>query len=326
MADATRLDAATELQISDERTPWQQLPSWLQFFFRLGERVAETHEAGLKSCAVVIPPVRSYAAAFVATGATLGAAMCARAVPDVDVHFEALASLNGGTHVVVRMGERIYAGSLNGVVQRDGLPGFEVVYDRMTHFVPKDLCQRIQIGEGGKRTLPKALRQSRTTTTTVVQDLLGDFSAGFLSIPTVDTVVIGQVSLLVQELESVKIRARGRGKVAATLGALLRPRRFLPDGGISRSLLVSDRVAEFSMPVEDVPHVAVFDGPRAFARRRTEFAGSSWIAVLDRCSASFAEGVDVANEEFAIRLGSAPYLDELEIPPGTEMQAFERPR
>lgn len=315
---------ADEIQISDGVTPWQALPAWLYFFFLLGERSAQVHEAGFRTCVVTIPPVRSYAAAFAATGATVGTAVCAQAVPDADVHFEDLASLEGGTQVVVKMGERIYAGSLNGVISRDGHTGLEVVYDGMTHFVPKQLCQRIQIGEGGKRTLPKVLRRSRSTKTAVVDDLLGEFSTDFLSIPTVDTVVVGQTSLLEQELESVKIRGADRERGAATLSALLRPRRFLPDGGISRSLLISDRVAEFSMPVEDVPHVAVFDGPRAFARRRSEFSGSSWVVVLDRCSASFREGVDVANEEFSIRGGVPSFFADLGAPPGTEVQAFER--
>lgn len=317
---------ASELRISDGVTPWQALPPWLHFFFLLGERSAQVHEAGIKTCVVTIPPIRSYAAAFAATGATVGTAVCAQAVPDADVHFEDLASLDAGTQVVVKMGERIYAGSLEGVVNREGHTGLEVVADGMTYFVPKQLCQRIQIGEGGKRTLPKVLRRSRSAKTTVVDDLLGEFSAGFLSIPTVDTVVVGQASLLEQELESVKIRASAEDGGIATLSALLRPRRFLPDGGISRSLLLSDRVAEFSMPVEDTPHVAVFDGPRAFARRRSEFADSSWVVVLDRCSASFHEGVDVANEEFSIRSGTAPFFEDLEAPPGTEVQVFERAR
>ena len=317
---------ANELRISDGVTPWQDLPSWLLFFFLLGERAAQVHEAGFKTCVVTIPPIRSYAAAFAATGATVGTAVCAQAVPDTDVHFEDLASLDEGTQVVVKMGERIYAGKLNGVVSRDGRTGLEVVYDGMTHFVPKQLCQRVQIGEGGKRTLPKVLRRTRSAKTAVVDELLGEFSAGFLSIPTVDTVVVGQASLLVQELESVRIKGRAEEGGIATLGALLRPRRFLPDGGISRSLLLSDRVAEFSMPVEDVPHVAVFDGPRAFARRRSEFADSSWVVVLDRCSASFREGVDVANEEFSTRSGTPSFFEDLGAPPGTEVQTFERSR
>jgi hypothetical protein len=89
-------------------------------------------------------------------------------------------------------------------------------------------------------------------------------------------------------------------------------------------MLVSDRVAEFEMPVSDTPHVAVFDGARAFARYRTEFMQSSWIAILDRCSPALMEGAEIANEEFATRAGEIDLIGKLTIPPGTEVQAFQR--
>jgi hypothetical protein len=89
-------------------------------------------------------------------------------------------------------------------------------------------------------------------------------------------------------------------------------------------MLVSDRVAEFEMPVSDTPHVVVFDGGRAFARYRTRFRQSSWIVILDRCSPALIEGAEIANEEFATRAGNTDLLDALTVPPGTEVQAFER--
>lgn len=317
---------AGSLQIADDSSPWRNLPAWLGFFFELGEQVAAAHEAGTRTCAVVIPPVRSFAAVFVASGAAVGAATTSQAVPDVETHFAALAALDIGTGLVVKMGERIYSARFSGVAERSGDSFIKIEYEGMTQYLPKLECHRAQAGEGGKRSLPKMSQRSRSGTTAVVEELLGDCASDFLSIPTVDTVLVGQVSMLEQELNSVKIRAAGRTGSTATLGALLRPSRFLPDGGIPRSLLVSDRVAEFAMPVNDVPHVAVFDGPRALARYRSQFPASSWVAVLDRCSTSYREGVDVANEEFAVRRGPAPYFDRLEVPPGTEAQAFERGR
>jgi len=144
-------------------------------------------------------------------------------------------------------------------------------------------------------------------------------------VPTVDAVLVGQVSMLEEELTTVAIRPAGHGD-SVPLSALLRSSRFLPDGGISRSLLLSDRTGEFEMPVDDTPHVAVFDGARALSRYRSAFPESSWIAVLDRCSTSLQEGVDVANEEFAVRRGPANHLNALDVPKGTEFQAFERGR
>lgn len=313
------------MEVSDAAMPWRAVPAWLQFFFDLGHRVAAAHESGCMSCAVVIPPVRAYASVFVATGAAVGAAMSAESVPDVETHFTALSHLDKGTPLVVKMGERIYAAKFSGIAQRGDTDYVKIEYDGMTQYLPKQECYRAQVGEGGKRSLPKMAQRSRSATSEVVEDLLGECASDFLSIPTVDTVLVGKVSLLEQELTGVKIRAR-RGQASAPLSSLLRPSRFLPDGGIPRSLLLSDRVSEFSMPVEDVPHVVVLDGPRALARHRSQFPDSSWVAVLDRCSTSFREGVDVANEEFAVRRGPAPFLDDLEVPPGTEAQAFERAR
>ena len=282
MVEVEQSGVAGRLRIADEWTSWRELPEWLRFFFQLGERVAAFHETGIKTCAVVIPPVRAYAAVFAATGAGVGTAMTARAVPEIDAHFDALASLEQGTSVVVKMGERIYAATFKGTAESFGKPCLRIEYDNMIQLLPKQDCHRVQVGEGGKRTLPKTSRRNRSKAS-VIHELLGDDSEDYLSIPTVDTVLIGTVSLLIQELEAVKIRSSGDGVTTTTLGALLRPRRVLPDGGISRSLLLSDRVADISMPVEDVPHVAVFDGARALARRRSEFSDSSWIAILDRC-------------------------------------------
>lgn len=313
------------MEVSDPSTPWRAVPPWLQFFFDLGQRVARAHEHGCICCAVVIPPVRSYAAVFVATGAAVGAAMSAEAVPDVETHFSALSSLQKGTPLVVKMGERIYAAKFSGIAERGGTDYLKIEYDGMTQYLPKQECHRAQVGEGGKRSLPKMAQRSRSSTSAAVEDLLGESAADFLSIPTVDTVLVGKVSLLEQELTGVKVRAP-RKQAIAPLASLLRPSRFLPDGGIPRSLLLSDRVSEFAMPVDDVPHVAVFDGPRALARHRSRFPDSSWVAVLDRCSTSFREGVDVANEEFSVRRGPATVLDDLEVPAGTEAQAFERDR
>lgn len=315
---------ARSLQIADPSLPWRSMPSWLSFFFRLGGQVATAHESGTTTAAVVIPPVRAFASVFAATGAAVGVATTSQAVPDFETHFSALSTLDIGTRLVVKMGERIYSAQFSGVVERSGNQYLKIEYDGMTHYLPKQECYRAQVGQGGKRVLPKRAQRSDGETSAVIEGLLGDFASDFLSIPTVDAVLVGQVSLMEQEISRVRIRAAGRTEATATLGALLRPSRFLPDGGISRSLLVSDRTSEFAMPVKDTPHVAVFDGPRALARYRSRFPRSSWVAVLDRCSTSYREGVDVANEEFAVRRGPAPDFTDLEIPPGTELQAFER--
>jgi hypothetical protein len=319
-------DIATRLELTDGSAPWRQPPAWLAFFFQLGQRVAAVHEEGAKTCAVVIPPVRSFAALFSATGAVVGVATTADAIPDVETHFGSLASLEHGTPLVVKMGEKIYAAKFSGVTERAGVSYIKIEYDGMTQYLPKQECLRVQVGSGGKRSLPRSARIFQRGSTRAIEVLLGSDAVEFLSVPTVDTVLVGQVSLLEQELASIRIRPEDEPVATAPLGALLRPSRFLPDGGIPRSLLLSDRVYEFELPVADTPHVAVFDGGRAFSRYRSQFRESSWIAVLDRCSAAFGEGVDVANQEFAVRRGPAAYQEGLQVPSGTELQAFERAR
>jgi hypothetical protein len=248
-------------------------------------------------------------------------------MPSVDAHFSHLASLAPGTQLVVKMGQKIYNARLVGLSGRPDGPCIKIAYNNMTHYLPKQECYRAQVGAGGKRSLPSTAPRHRTPPVTHLLELFLDGAAGdFLSIPTVDTVLIGHVSVLAQELGHVWLRALGqKSPVDATpLLGLLRASRFLPDGGIPRSLLLSDRVSEFVMPVEDTPHVVVFDGGRAFSRYRSRFPKSSWIAVLDRCSPSFAEGAEVANQEFVTRAGPAPLLEGIDAPPGTEWQAFER--
>jgi hypothetical protein len=315
---------ARMLQVADPSTDWRELPEWLAFSFELGERVAVAFEARVTTCAVLIPPVRSFAAVFAATGAVLGVACNADSIPDVDAHFAALSSLTAGSAIVVKMGERIYSASFQGVVHRDGATFLRIEYNGMTQYLPQSECHRVQVGTGGKRSLPTG-KPTRSRTAAGIQDILGEYADDFLAVPTVDAVLVGQISLLTEELTSVSLRAPEQQR-AVPLAALLRASRFLPDGGISRSLLLSDRVAEFAMPVDDTPHVVIFDGARALSRYRSEFPNSSWIAVLDRCSTSIDQGVDVANEEFAVRRGEAPYSRLLSIPDGAEFQAFERGR
>lgn len=315
------------LEISDPSLAWAALPAWLSFFLELGQQVAVTHDEGSRTCAVVIPPVRSFAAAFAATGAVLGVARAADSIPDLDAHFSGLCDLPKGTPLVVKKGDRIYAAASRGAVELDGGVYLKVEYehDGVTHFVPRGECHRVQVGGGGKRSLPKTGQRGRSRGVAAIEGILGDRASEFLSMPSVDAVLIGQVSLLVEELMGVAVRPVGHGD-SVPLAALLRAGRFLPDGGISRSLVLSDRTGEFEMPVDDTPHVVVFDGARALSRYRSTFPASSWIAVLDRCSTALHEGVDVANEEFAVRQGAASYIDRLSIPDGTELQAFERGR
>jgi hypothetical protein len=318
---------AARLELTDGSAQWRCMPDWLGFFLRLGERVAAAHDAGFqKTCVVVIPPVRSFAAVFCATGAVVGVAITAEALPDIDVHFASLASLKPGTPLVVKMGKKIYAATFSGVAEKAGRPFIVIEYDGMTQYLPKQESHRAQVGSGGKRSLPRSARPTGAAGDQAIEVLLGDYATKFLSVPTADAVLVGQVSLLQQEMASITIRPQGEPAAVAALSALLRPSRFLPEGGIPRSLLLSDRVSEFEMTVEDTPHVVVFDGGRAFSRFRHRFRQSSWIAVLDRCGGTFQEGADVANQEFAVRQGLAGYLDGIELPPGTEMQAFERAR
>lgn len=319
--------SAPMLEVRDASRSWASLPTWLAFFLELGHRVAIAQDHGSRLCVVVVPPVRSFGASFAATGAVLGVARIADPLPDTAAHFSALQELPKGTAVVVKQADRIYAATLRGVVDRDGAPFLRVEYehDGLTHYVPERECHRVQVGTGGKRSLSKVGRRGRPAGVTTIEGILGDRAADFLSVPTVDVVLVGQVTLLEQELTTVSLRPRGQSE-GVPVSALLRSSRFLPDGGISRSLLLSDRTGEFEMPVDDVPHVVVFDGARAFSRYRSAFAASSWITILDRCSTALSEGIDVANEEFACRQHSEPILADLTIPDGTEFQAFERGR
>ena len=324
--DGQAVDLASRIEISDGMTPWQPVPSWAAFFLSLGERVALAHEGGRRVTVVVVPPVRCFAAATAATAAVVAVAYVAQAVPDVEEHFNVLARLPLDAALVVKMGTRIYAGKFAGVEDCGQGPGIRVNYQGMTHYIPKQLCQRVQVGAGGKRTLPRGSPRSSRSDFGPIAAIVGrEVAVQFVSVPTVDVVLVGNVALLSQELSAVLVRPTSveSGGIVALAG-LLRAARSLPEGGISRSMLVSDRVAEFEMPVSDTPHVVVFDGARAFARYRTEFMQSSWIAILDRCSPAFMEGAEIANEEFATRTGEANLVSKATIPPGTEVQAFQR--
>ena len=120
-----------------------------------GEKVAVAHENGQRVAVIAVPPVRCFAAAAAAASAVVAVAREAEAVPDVEKHFSVLAQLPVGTALVVKMGAKIYAATFAGVIERGGEPVIHVEYKGMTHFIPKQQCQRVQVGSGGgKKTLP----------------------------------------------------------------------------------------------------------------------------------------------------------------------------
>lgn len=313
------------LELSDGSMRWQPLPPWLSSFFALGERVAMARAQDVRTCSVVIPPVRAFSAAFAATGAVVGVATAEPEI-DVEAHFAELASLDGGTPLVVKMGDKIYAAKFVEICDESGTECVKIEYDGMTQYLPKALCHRAHLGTGGKRSLPKAPGRTARENSRAIEAILGSAADEFLATPTVDVVLVGSISLLGHELTTMRVRSRKARPLSIDLASVLRPSRLMTDGGISRSLLASDRASEFELPVADIPRVAVFDGSRAFARYRKSFEDSSWIAILDRCSPSYSEGVDIANQEFSVRRGAARFLDELSLPPGTEAQFFERAR
>ena len=319
-------DLASKIEVSGGTGAWRPVPSWLAFFLELGTRVALAQQSGQRIAVVVVPPVRCFAAAAAAASAVATVARAAEALPGVEEHFTALTQLPLSTSLVVKMGERIYAGKFAGIVDQGHGPVIRVEYNGMTHYIPKQLCHRIQAGAGGRKKLPKVSLRPNQSDEGVISAILGPkVAAQFLSVPTVDVVLIGHAALLSQELTNLFVRptpAHQEGSVA--LSGLLRAANFLPEGGISRSMIVSDRVAGFTMPVSDTPHVVVFDGARAFIRYRSRFTGSSWIVILDRCSPGLIEGADVANGEFAKRASNADLMSTLVAPAGTEVQAFER--
>lgn len=325
--DGQMIGLASKIMVSDGKAQWRMAPAWLAFFLGLGEAVALEHQREHRVAVIVVPPVRSFAAAAAATAAVIAVACRDGAVPNVDEHFRALAQLSIDTPVVVKIGQKIYSGKFAGIVRNKNEPLVQVEYNGMTHYIPKYLCQRIRVGSGGKKSLPKASQRSAGPEAAAVAAIVGQEAAvQFLGVPTVDVVLVGHVALLSQELTAVSARPvsqEGHG-AGVTLAGLFRAARFLPEGGISRSMLLSDRVAEFEMPVSDTPHVAVFDGARAFTRYRTVFTRSSWVVILDRCSAGLMEGADVANTEFATRKGESDLMSKLTVPAGTETQAFER--
>lgn len=300
---------------------------WMAFFLRLGHEVASGHCSGHKLTAVAIPPSRAFAAGLSATGAVVAVAQAGPSLPGPNDHFQALSRLEPSTRVVVVMGRKTYAGEFLGIVERPEGLMVRVEYAGMTHYIPRDSCQKVQVGSGGKKTLPATWRaRSQDPEARVIAKILGEgVSKQFLATPTVDVVLIGQVSTLEEELTRLSISSVSEARQGSSvrLAAILRPTRLLSDGAISRSMLISDRSAEFEPPVADVPHVAVFDGARAFSRYRSEFPDSSWIVILDRCSPRLREGVDVANNEYAMRR-STHSLARLAVPPGTEVQVFER--
>jgi hypothetical protein len=133
-------------------------------------------------------------------------------------------------------------------------------------------------------------------------------------------------ALLVGRISVLEAEVRGQDVVTSTvkpLQTLLKVARFASSARGARSEVVAPGYSAPSHLLDAQPGLIIFDGASSFRRTREEWRGrGSWLVVIDRSAPSFAEGVQLVEDEFVQRDTRAPDPRDLQVPEGCELMAF----
>lgn len=307
------------------RSRWVPLPEWACFLLHVGARVAGSRAEDGRLVVALSLPVRTFAAALAGASAVVTAFVNRPAVSDGNEHFDYLASLPEGTAISHHRANVVQQGRLVGVETDvdDGIPRVRIRLRSGDRCLPVGLSREIQvIDEPG--TL-KVTRQKLIRDPEFLSRALPGIDVAALSAKTrLDCVLVGVQHALQEELLARQFgTGEGAGIHEGSLQGIVRARDVTGSKDAYRSAIIPATSEEGDPPVSfSTPHVAIFDGARAFSYWRSRWTESNWLVLLDRGAPSAEEGADAVNQAYATRLRESNALAGVEVPPGVEALAY----
>ena len=314
------------------------LPRWSKFYLQLGAAIAQENGAQRSLVTALAVPTRAYAATLIAAGAVVSRAKTTDAIGQVspEAHFETLCSLPVGTSVILRQGEKaakgIYVGTRDNRNDGTARIGIQIQSGKggsLTEWLPVASSPKVQVSSKTWSRLPADIEKSRDVNTSrsefIAQVFQGADMWKFITKSTLDCVILGNVSSLVQEATATKLSvgSRGREASAGTLQDILRIRRLYKNNETFRSEIFPVNIKNHEKQSEGAaPHLVIFDGAVGFLKWRDNWSHCDWVVVLDRTEPRFTEAVQVVNEDYLSRIGEVELGISDPPPPSVELVAF----
>ena len=302
------------------------IPIWARWLIEAGTAAVEAQaslDPAQRLVMAISVPVRDFAAAFVAAGAT-ASLYRAWAPEDAASHFEKLAKVPAGTYVAYKAEKGLKSGILDGIKrEKDG--ELYVSIGGGKYLRRWNMCGEIHPLSPGEAPWPGKKRISEAGE--FVQAALGVAADNYALSSSVTCLLVGPKAKLIDELTGQRFAAGPRSGTSprpeGTLQDLLRCRAA---GGGAGSLFRTD-IAGAQAPVSEQlgglePGAVVLDGPSAFLRWRHEFRSAPLIAILDRTAPGSSAAADAFIGDRAKSLRDTDAGLAGPVPSGVEVLAF----
>lgn len=314
---------------------YRPFPEWARFFFTLGTVFGKQEWNGRLVAGLALP-VRDYAAVLLATGIIVRSAQASNSNSEILAHFQELCSLDIGTALIYRRGNRKYKADFAGVDETGVEKRIKIRVQsekgkqgrNLTHILTPALAQTVSIAPRPFSSLPQS-QKGRTiqAQTGFLSTVLGTENVQrFVSQSHLNCLMIGPAKSLEAESTGTLLATRNQdGKlVESTLQEVLRVRRLVSSDGTYRSeISTSKRKVETS----EKPDFVVFDGATGFRKWRDTLRNSHWIVLLSRTDSDFKDAVDLLNQEYLMHGSSIVKSNAMpDLPPGVEAMFFEEKR
>lgn len=317
---------------------WLPLPTWASGLLDLGRLIAGTGPGPARTVLAVAAPIRSYAAALLATGAVAewlrkscsvntglaGRLEMLKAMPMETPVW--LRSAGGGTKT-----RGVFVGFTD--INGEQMLGVRVVRKSAggtTDYIPVEDAHRIEPCRRMVKKLPKRPNVRPDTGEAAFIRAVVQAETDLVILPTsqLNCLIIGNVSALRYELcaRSFGVSQGMAGTVVTgALQEIVRARRFQPRGQAYCADVIRSTGRKLPhLTHSEPPRVVVFDGASGFLKWQERFGSSNWIVVLDQTEARFEEAAELLNEEYASRIDSDGTCPPLAATvPGVESMVFQ---
>jgi hypothetical protein len=329
MSPAPSCRSSHRIEISyDDGKRFRPLPSWCEFFMRLGEMGASWQRSDAKLRIAVVVPTRAFAAAFVAVGAVI--ATCVEPIDRSDrkQYLDWLCANKIGSRARLRVGDSWRAAELINCTEELGqLRLCCKVLRRKGHDYSKLSGPSLDRLAGISETLSLLDVPSRSAFLTGwSRSRLSETAAEFSLRAEYPPLIIGSRRKLIRESNtSFLVSIDGAISDTGNLQDILAIENSNSRDPVRCRVLAPS--SEVSENLQDSRFV-IFDGSDGFIEHRRSFSKANYLVVLDRSDSRFNEGLMEFQSDYA--LSASDDLSSIKglptPPPGVELGAYVESR
>lgn len=301
---------------SRERTG-DDLPQWALQLVRVGSFFARVNQNNRTDLLVLLVPIRSFAAVFLAAGMVLEDLLVR--VRSTEEHFQWLCSLPPGTIVENERRE----GTIIGVDRTSAFPRLKISIGRGRH---GSTISTFPCHPSMENWLPKNSLRPKigSLPERIARHLVDASEKWFISVESQPTVVIcGERKALLREVNAPLVDALEPDN-AMCLEELLLANEYPYQNDLRRTRIESRRAK--SLEVENpTEQLVIYDGGRAFLSRSDDFRATNQILVMEHGDVDLSQALEQVNNFWLDRVEDDQFHKvRLPMPPaGCEMAHFQ---